>query len=385
MKILMIAPTPFFADRGCHIRIYEEVTGLQSLGHEVLVCTYGLGENITGVRTVRTINFPWYHKLSAGPSKTKILLFPFLLVKTLLTIRKFKPDVIHAHLHEGACIARVCKIFYPKKKYLFDMQGGLVRETVQHGFIKDKGLTFRLLSILEKSIIRWHYIIVSAKNMEDELTALGLERDRYINVMDGINTDLFHPEMPDKELLKKYNLSEESYRLVFVGLLEKYQGVDLLLDAFKLVIDQIPCSELILCGYPNEDHYKKKSQDIGIINKVRFIGRVAYLDLHKYLSLGQVAIAPKISLTEGNGKIYNYLAMGMPTIAFDTQVNKEIMADAGFYVEEKSAAALAEKIVWLYNNQDKCIEISEVARNRAVNNLSNITMARKIEKVYRQL
>ena len=33
MRIMMIAPTPFFADRGCHTRIYGEITALQRLGH----------------------------------------------------------------------------------------------------------------------------------------------------------------------------------------------------------------------------------------------------------------------------------------------------------------------------------------------------------------
>ncbi|MBE5959652.1 MAG: glycosyltransferase family 4 protein [Lachnospiraceae bacterium] len=385
MKVLMIAPTPFFADRGCHIRIYEEVMGLQSLGHEVLVCTYGLGRDVDGVKTIRTINFPWYHKLSAGPSKTKILLLPFLLLTTLRTIRIFKPDVIHAHLHEGACIARVCRLFYPRKKYLFDMQGGLVQETVQHGFVKEKGLGYIFLSKLEKAITKWQFIIVSSRNMEEELNEMGLQKKRYLNVMDGVDIELFRPEKPDEDLVKRYGLSEKSFCLVFVGLLEEYQGIDILLDAFKLVLDTIPEAVLIICGYPNEDYYKNKCKNLGILNKVHFVGRVEYLDLHRYLSLGQIAIAPKISVTEGNGKIYNYLAMGLPTIAFNTEVNREIMGDAGLYVEEKSDVTLANKIIWAYNNQDYCKNVCKMARKRAENKLSNIMMARKIERVYRRL
>src|SRR5687768_15517250 len=116
MKILMIAPTPFFSDRGCHTQIYEEIKALQKLQHQIVLCTYGLGRDMPGVHTVRTINMPWYKKLSAGPSHTKILLLPFLTFTSIKQIIKFKPQIIHGHLHEGALIARICKLFFPKKK-----------------------------------------------------------------------------------------------------------------------------------------------------------------------------------------------------------------------------------------------------------------------------
>ena len=49
MKILVIAPTPFFADRGCHVRIYEEAKALLKLGYQVKIVTYHLGKNPTGL------------------------------------------------------------------------------------------------------------------------------------------------------------------------------------------------------------------------------------------------------------------------------------------------------------------------------------------------
>ena len=32
MRVLMVAPTPFFGDRGCHIRILEEIRAIRGLG-----------------------------------------------------------------------------------------------------------------------------------------------------------------------------------------------------------------------------------------------------------------------------------------------------------------------------------------------------------------
>lgn len=80
MRILMIAPTPFFADRGCHTQIYEEIKALQALGHVIVLCTYGLGQEMPQVKTVRSFVFPWYKKLSAGPSYTKFFFYPCWLL-----------------------------------------------------------------------------------------------------------------------------------------------------------------------------------------------------------------------------------------------------------------------------------------------------------------
>ena len=35
MRILVVAPTPFFSNRGTHIRILEEALALEKLGHEI--------------------------------------------------------------------------------------------------------------------------------------------------------------------------------------------------------------------------------------------------------------------------------------------------------------------------------------------------------------
>ena len=46
LHILVVAPTPFFSDRGTHIRILEEALALEQLGHTVTIATYHIGKNI---------------------------------------------------------------------------------------------------------------------------------------------------------------------------------------------------------------------------------------------------------------------------------------------------------------------------------------------------
>jgi hypothetical protein len=165
-RILMVAPTPFFADRGCHVRIYNEIRGLQNLGYEIILCTYGLGADMPGVKIVRTFNFPWYKKLTAGPSVTKIFLLPFLLFTVFKQIKKFKPDIVHAFLHEGALIAKYCSFWYKKPQYFSDLQGSLTGELLQHKFIKNGNLIYKFFAFTERKINNFFPIITQSQNLD---------------------------------------------------------------------------------------------------------------------------------------------------------------------------------------------------------------------------
>ena len=79
MRVLMVAPTPFFGDRGCHIRILEEVRALRGLGVETLVATYAVGRDLPRSATVRTPRVPWVRTLPVGFSPHRPYLDALLL------------------------------------------------------------------------------------------------------------------------------------------------------------------------------------------------------------------------------------------------------------------------------------------------------------------
>jgi hypothetical protein len=187
----MIAPTPFFADRGCHTRIFGEIVSLQKMGHEVILCTYGLGREMKGIHTERCFNFPWYKKLSAGPSITKIFLLPFLLFTCMKHIRKFKPTIVHAFLHEGALIARICNLIYKGPSYFFDLQGSLTGELLSHRFFHKNGLLYRIFSFIEHEINSWFPIITQSKNLLSQLISSGVPEDINCDGCLAVGGELF--------------------------------------------------------------------------------------------------------------------------------------------------------------------------------------------------
>ena len=85
MKVLMIAPQPFFQPRGTPLSVLHRLNALSKLGHNIDLITYHLGEDIPikNVTYHRIINIPFVRHIKVGPSKTKILLDVFTILKTL--------------------------------------------------------------------------------------------------------------------------------------------------------------------------------------------------------------------------------------------------------------------------------------------------------------
>ena len=384
-RVLVIAPTPFFADRGCHVRIYEEIVALQELGYEVLLCTYGLGRDMPGVETVRTWNFPWYRKLDAGPSITKVLLIPLLWFTAVRAARGYSPAIVHAHLHEGAIIARLMKPFFSGAAFFVDIQGSLVGELKHHRFIPSSGILVSLFRGIERITLSWFPILTQSRMLADQICKLGIEEDHVYVVGDGVDPSRFAPGRPAAEIEFDPPRLRGQVAIIYMGLLTSYQGVDLLMQAFASVKESTSVSvKLLIVGYPNIEHYARMAKELGIDEDVTFFGKVDYTKVAGYLSLGDIAVSSKISVAEGDGKLYNYLSMGLSVVAFDRPVTREIVGDAGIIVPIGDAEAMVRAIVGLLNDPEERKRLSKKARERAEKELSWKSVGQRIQKVYEQ-
>ncbi len=391
-RILMIAPTSFFADYGCHIRIWQEARALQKLGHRVVIATYHNGDDMPGFEIRRSWDVPWLKRAMVGSSRHKIYLDAALSYRALETGLRMRPTVIHAHLHEGALIGAVLRRIL-RVPLVFDFQGSMTSEMIDHHFLSGKdsrlyGLLRQLEFLINKQA---DALITSSENAAELLRRdFGFPAERLYTVIDGISTERFQPldetaewQAERARLRAEMGIPPGRRVVVYLGVLAPYQGINALMEAAQQLLPSMPDLHFLIMGYPGVDRYGRLAEELGIADHVSLPGRIMYRDSHKYLALGDVAVAPKMSETEGSGKIPQYMAMGLPVVTFDTRVAREYLSDLGVYARFGSVDDLAAKLRQVLDDRELARRLGMLGRRKAVRELSSDRAGPEIEAIYR--
>jgi glycosyltransferase involved in cell wall biosynthesis len=106
----------------------------------------------------------------------------------------------------------------------------------------------------------------------------------------------------------------------------------------------------------------------------------------QHLALGDIAVAPKLSATEGSGKILNYMAMSLPVVAYDSPVSREYLDDLGVFAAPLGdAEALAEALASLLRDPDRGRDTGARLREYAARHFSWERTGRQLLQVYEKL
>jgi glycosyltransferase involved in cell wall biosynthesis len=391
MKILMVAPTPFFSDRGTHIRILEEALALEKIGYEITIATYHIGRDIDpeiktkiDVRRILRLIF-WYKKLEAGPDWRKIILDIMLIRKVFFLVRTKKPDIIHGHLHEGVLIGWIVKkiFFWRNIKLVSDFHGSLTGEMVSHGYL-GAGMLKKIFSFIERTIDNLgDFAITSSWENTEEIKKM--RRDgRIETVLDGVDLD-YYRNLPSKEESKKeLELPLDKIIVTYTGALVPNKGINYFIDAMPLALEKNSNLFFIIAGFPIE-WVRGFVRDNNLEKDVRLIHPLNYFDLPKILNASDIAIDPKDSkVNQASGKILQYMGAGLPIICFDKSNNHEYLGTGGFYVKDFSSAGIAEGILELAKNPERRREMGMFSKERA-KKFSWSNSAQKLNGIYNKL
>jgi glycosyltransferase involved in cell wall biosynthesis len=389
-NVLMIAPTSFFADYGSHVRILEEARILQKLGNRITLCAYHSGQDVDDLTIERTAGIPWRKGYEIGSSWHKMAFDALLWVKCAKLVRRLRPDVIHAFLHEGALIGYPLSLLVGVP-LVFDFQGSLTSEMMDHKFLQPDSLSYRLLYRLEELITRLPQALLVNSHHAVELLVnqFGCDRRKIHIVPDCVDSGRFRPGVIDKEkrlaLRARLGIPPGRKVVAYLGLLAEYQGIDLLLQAAAHLLEVRFDVHFLIMGFPNVEHYREMAAQLGLVEHVTFTGRIPYGEAPTYLALGDVAVAPKISATEGSGKLLNYMAVGLPVVAFDTPVSREYLGEQGVYVPLGDTLALAQALGAFLDDPRRGIALGQQLRQRAIHYYQWPDAGERIMKVYQEI
>lgn len=341
-RILVVAPTPFFTDRGTPIRILEEIRAMVARGYHIDVLTYPLGDRPESlpdsVRIFRCLNItPWYKKRDAGPSIEKLLLdgaMQFSLTRLRITERY---DVIHAHLHEGVAIAEKTQVIswlLGKRTLLIgDLHGSLYQEVHESDFVKSR-LLLRFIALAERWLERVPAVIVTSSEKNTER----IKRDRTkktITLLDGVLPTTH--TLTKNEARKTLGIDDRGqYIAVYTGGFGKEKGIEFLMQTVEQSLSQHDALDWILAGNMTTEQHAEYTKRFGATGRVHLIKELSYTNLPVVLAAADFGIDPKPQNSEqASGKMMNYAGAGVIPV--------QLSSEPGLLEQLVRDAALREK------------------------------------------
>lgn len=388
----MIAPTPFFSHRGTHIRILEEARALEQLGHSIMIVTYHNGDDIgdyikTDIKVHRIHRWLfWYKKMEAGPDWQKVLLNIFLIAKSFNMIRTWKPDVLHAHLHEGVLIGRFMQIifFMCRKPLVSDFHGSLVGEMRSHGYlgVPPIGTVFRAL---EKWISRMGDAAVVSG--EENVSIIQNARDdkKAIHLCDGANILKRLDDEDISKLREKYKIPKNKFVVVYTGALIKNKGINHILESIPFVIQKMKDVHFVIGGFP-AGWVREYVADRNIAKNVTIVSPLNYFMLAEVNRLGDIAIDPKdAKVKQASGKILQYMAVGIGIICADRPTNRKYLSkNSAQFLPTIDAHSLTGAIEKFYNDRH-FLQTCKANAYKDIEKFNWIRSGKKLEKIYKQV
>ena len=131
MKILLLAPQPFYQERGTPIAVDLMVRLLSERGHQIDLLVYHEGKDVQypGVRLHRIPRPPLIHNVPPGFSLKKLVCDAFMFWHALTLAHRQRPDLIHA-VEESAFMAWVARRWWGIP-YVYDMDSSLPDQIVE--------------------------------------------------------------------------------------------------------------------------------------------------------------------------------------------------------------------------------------------------------------
>jgi glycosyltransferase involved in cell wall biosynthesis len=345
MKILMLAPEPFFQPRGTPISVYFRLRALSDLGHEVDLVTYHLGEDksFDGLTIHRIPSLFFIKKIRVGPSPVKVLLDFLLFFKARRLLRSKTYQMIFSHEEAswmGTALAKRKRI-----PHLYDMHSSLPQQLENFRFSRSR-IIKNIFSSLERYVLQnSDSVIVICPDLLQKLERDGLA---YKATLIENFLDFDHPSYTAEQIVKerqRYAPSREKI-ILYAGNFEPYQGVGLLLEAAASLKEK-PVVLLLVGGNPEHvEAMKKKAAVLGIPDKVFFTGQVPPSQVPKYIMMADVLVSPRISGTNTPLKIYSFLKSGKPLVATNLWTHTQVLNDRISVLVEPQPQSLAEGILF---------------------------------------
>jgi len=378
MKVLVLAPHPFFQDRGTPMDVELVLRGLSARGETVDVVAYHEGRDISypGMTLYRIRAFKWLNNVQPGFSFKKLLCDLLMLPLAWRLVRRNRYDVIHAG-EESVFFAMLFKLLYCIP-YVYDMDSSIAQQVVEKmGFLRPLGWLFNWL---EARAIRGS---VACAPVCHALADLAESRGAPAWVTLHDISQLKPADFQSTGILREKHGIRGVIGL-YVGNLEKYQGIDLLLESLPHALREAEQLQLVIAGGTDADieKYRAKAVALGVDDHVHFIGRWPSSDLAQLLAEADFLVAPRIKGINTPMKVFPYLHSGRPVLVTDLPTHTQLLDESVAMLGPPDPEGFGRAMSRLVRDPELCERLGRAGRGFVEDNHTYKQYERRLNRLY---
>jgi glycosyltransferase involved in cell wall biosynthesis len=379
VRILLLAPHPFYQARGTPIAVKTVLEFLSGRGDTVDLLTYAEGSDVSipNCTVYRIPRVPGLQNIRAGFSMKKVLCDVLMVGSCLRLVRRTRYDLIHA-VEESAFIAAAVRAL-SGVPYVYDMDSSLAEQMVDA--YPALRFAFPALRRMEAMVIRRSSgVLTVCAALQD--VALAHDPGQLVGRVED-TTLLTGPKLASNNGQTPQG-ADGAPVAMYVGNLESYQGIDLLLEGFRHTLSRVPKARLVIVGGRDADiaHYRGRAQRLGIAGSVEFTGPRPIGMLPELLRQADVLVSPRLKGTNTPMKIYSYLDSGSAVLATRLRTHTQVLDDGMAYLVDPEPVAFGHGLAALMADPELRARLASSARAYVQREHTPEAARRKLEAFY---
>ncbi|MDD5483427.1 MAG: glycosyltransferase family 4 protein [Kiritimatiellae bacterium] len=348
MKILFLAPHPFYQERGTPIAVDLLLKTLSARGDTIELVTFHEGEEkqYAGVTIHRIPALPWVRNIRPGFSWKKLAGDVLLAFKALRLASRNRFQVVHA-VEESVFIAMVIRFLFGVP-YVFDMDSSMPMQIIEK--MPALSVAAPFLRFFEALAARKSRAVVAVCDALADIARAGGARQVFVLRDISLLPAGYAPLAPPTAAAALPEVEHPC--LIYIGNLEAYQGIDLMLKSFAALLKSEPraCLEIIGGNEKTIAQYRRQCADLGIAPRVRFFGPRPPADMARFFTRADILISPRVKGVNTPMKIYSYLQSGKPVLATDLPTHTQVLDGATALLAAPEPEAFAAAMLELVRN-----------------------------------
>jgi glycosyltransferase involved in cell wall biosynthesis len=383
-RVLVVAPQPFYEDRGTPIAIRHVLEALSASGQRVDLLTFpsGTGVALPGMRIFRVGRWTGIKRVPIGFSFRKLFLDMLLCLALLRMLRK----------QDYWCVHAVEEMVFPALvlgklrgvPVIYDMQSCLPDQLREHPVL-GLGFVQRLLVRCERWAFRKSAMVVGSAGLEPYVKRAEPATPIREWVFPGQVNFASKQEIAARRA--ESNIPAGAPVILYSGNFARYQGVNYLVEAIPEVLRAVPGAVFVLVGADANGIPADLREAIDRVppDALKILPRQPRDALPSFIAMADILVSPRAGGDNLPLKVFDYIAAGKPIVATDYPIHRTILNEERAVLVEPNGHAMAQGLITLLRDKTLARQLGAAARDHSDAFYGLAAFRRLVDEIYRQV